>query len=120
MSNTRLLVSSIVLGHINIYLCLFYLSNSFMTWTVVWGVFFSILNHGLTNDIVKWTDRLYMITVAYYNIYHIECLVFNVFIGVSCILFFVSKTIRDDRCYIHLFSHFVLVFSYYLYFKTCL
>ena len=96
------------------YLLIYYL--------ITFGIISSILNHGTSNNICKYVDRITMciLTILFLflictekNIIKQECL-FGI-IMVAMILYGYSKTIRTyNRFYMHAISHFLLVVLIYL------
>ena len=61
MANFILLKSSIILGVLNLLFVFYYNSVTSFKICIIIGVLTSILNHGLTNDYLKYFDRIAMI-----------------------------------------------------------
>ena len=123
--NTKLLFTSIYFGSMMILISIVLYDEwlvpiYYMTWT---GIFTSCLNHGMTNIVAKWLDRLTMwISIIVYLYYtwvincHIKWLILFVIFSMVGIYFY-SKTISEGepRTYVHMMVHLFSAFLFSLY-----
>ncbi len=131
MANSILFYSSLFFGFINLLLfslCEFYyfipqdkdcpIELRYLEMLVIFIIFTSILNHGYTNPIYKWFDRiivyLYFILSSYIAIQNDISISYAIILS-SGILYASSKYYQKDS--FHILLHALMTFNNYIYFQ---
>lgn len=126
MANLCLFISSILFSSL---VCLCYQNMLFYNMNSLLGIT-SILNHGLTNNMIKKIDGIYVPIYVVYICHFIKDLIFDhklikpliylgIFSGVVSVMFamFIRKTFKRETYYstlVHLCSHIILMFLFYI------
>ena len=105
MANIILYQSSIICGVLHFPLLLY--TPTILTWTWALSIITSILNHGLTNDYIKWIDRLMIVVACYYDSKYKPYLLGNL----STLSYMFAKITKIDK--FHLASHILVTIQHY-------
>jgi hypothetical protein len=132
MANYLLLLSSIGMALTQLFANFYFRPPIFFTLLGLLAVTTSIWNHGVSNIVARWLDRLYMVvyiatnTVIIYTVVRDLAMMFIIYgimaSGIGCVLtamFIRSQAKREEICnpykfhspgnYYHLYSHFVVM-----------
>jgi len=117
--NLILLKSSYYFGIIHlIFMFITSSKDIVLNLNIIFGISTSIINHGTTSDMAKYSDRIMMIIGVFIDIYlinnHLYICYYTLVLSVSS--FFLSKYTMNRilSLYLHIMSHFFLTVTHIL------